>query len=215
MNPSHDLLLAELARVLNRLKVPYMVIGGQAVLRHGEPRITRDIDITMAVSPVEAMLLMKRLAKHGLKPIVERPEDFVLRTHVLPCQTDKSLLRVDFGFTDSPYEQQAIAHGVDVVPDGVPVSFASAEDLVIHKIIAARPIDHQDVMGILLKNPDLDADYVRDWLRKFAEVRERPLSGGFRTPLAGVAEVATHLQVLRALMFALALADTASILALS
>lgn len=29
--------------------VPYMVIGGQAVLIYGEPRLTKDIDITLGV----------------------------------------------------------------------------------------------------------------------------------------------------------------------
>ena len=30
--------------------IPYMVIGGQAVLFYGEPRFTKDIDITLGVS---------------------------------------------------------------------------------------------------------------------------------------------------------------------
>ena len=34
--------LAEIARTLEELSVPYMVIGGQAVLLYGEPRLTRE-----------------------------------------------------------------------------------------------------------------------------------------------------------------------------
>ena len=36
-------LLVKLARTLDGAGLPYMVIGGQAVLRHGEPRLTRDL----------------------------------------------------------------------------------------------------------------------------------------------------------------------------
>ena len=42
-------LLARLALELEARSLPYMVIGGQAVLVHGEPRLTRDIDITLGV----------------------------------------------------------------------------------------------------------------------------------------------------------------------
>ncbi len=42
-------LLARLGRALERARIPYMVIGGQAVLLHGEPRLTRDIDVTLGV----------------------------------------------------------------------------------------------------------------------------------------------------------------------
>ena len=37
-------LLGKIATALNKFKIPYMVIGGQAVLVYGEPRATKDID---------------------------------------------------------------------------------------------------------------------------------------------------------------------------
>ena len=42
-------LLERLAVALDRAKIPYMIIGGQAVLLYGEPRLTRDIDVTLGV----------------------------------------------------------------------------------------------------------------------------------------------------------------------
>jgi len=42
-------LLERIATALDAAAIPYMVIGGQAVLVHGEPRLTRDIDITLGV----------------------------------------------------------------------------------------------------------------------------------------------------------------------
>ena len=41
-------LLKKLARGLDSAGIPYMVFGGQAVLLHGEFRVTRNIDIRWA-----------------------------------------------------------------------------------------------------------------------------------------------------------------------
>ncbi|ALA57272.1 hypothetical protein NITMOv2_0837 [Nitrospira moscoviensis] len=40
-------LLERLAGALDQAHLPYMVIGGQAVLLNGDMRLTRDIDITL------------------------------------------------------------------------------------------------------------------------------------------------------------------------
>ena len=42
-------LLTKIANELERLRLPYMVIGGQAILLYGELRLTKDIDITLGV----------------------------------------------------------------------------------------------------------------------------------------------------------------------
>ena len=39
--------------------------------------------------------------------------------------------------------------------------------MVIHKIIAGRAIDIEDVRSIILKNPDYDAKYIKRWLQEF------------------------------------------------
>ncbi len=42
-----EFLIEKIARMLDEAGVRYMIIGGQAVLFYGEPRLTRDIDITL------------------------------------------------------------------------------------------------------------------------------------------------------------------------
>ena len=48
--PDFAAILARVARALNGGQIPFMVIGGQAVLVHGEPRLTQDIDLTVGIS---------------------------------------------------------------------------------------------------------------------------------------------------------------------
>jgi len=41
-------LLEKLSLALEERGIPYMVIGGQAVLVYGVPRLTQDVDVTWA-----------------------------------------------------------------------------------------------------------------------------------------------------------------------
>lgn len=38
-------LIRRIAEALDQAKIPYMIIGGQAVLLYGRPRLTRDEDV--------------------------------------------------------------------------------------------------------------------------------------------------------------------------
>ncbi len=77
-------LLSELARALDRSGIPYMVIGGQAVLLHGRPRLTQDIDLTLGVDN-SALEEVRRVCRGiPLQLLPEEPEKFVRETNVLP-----------------------------------------------------------------------------------------------------------------------------------
>jgi hypothetical protein len=70
-------LIKETARLLDRQKIPYMIIGGQAVLLYGRPRLTRDIDITLSIDTDKFELIEGLCEKMKLKILVENPKDFV------------------------------------------------------------------------------------------------------------------------------------------
>jgi predicted nucleotidyltransferase len=172
-------LLTKIANELERLRLPYMVIGGQAILLYGEPRLTKDIDITLGAG-VEGFAQISQLVRElALRILVDDPEAFVQKTMVLPVIEDTSGIRVDFIFSHSPYEQQAIARAREVLFGATAVKFASLEDVVIHKIIAGRGRDIEDVRSILLKNPDYDADYITRWLKQFEQLLQEEFSGVF------------------------------------
>lgn len=52
-------LLKRIAAALDAAGIPYMIIGGQAVLLYGEPRLTRDIDLTLGIGPDEVERLVR------------------------------------------------------------------------------------------------------------------------------------------------------------
>ncbi len=171
-------LLTRLAEALDRKGLPYMVIGGQAVLMYGEPRLTRDIDIILGVTPDALPRVLEVASEVGLHILVDAPGDFARRTWVLPTLHPESGLRVDFIFSWTPYERQALERARTFHIEGSPVRFAAPEDVIIHKILAGRPRDLEDVRSILRKQK-VDAGYIRSWLHQFESVLGNPLVSVF------------------------------------
>ncbi len=156
-----------------------MVIGGQAVLLYGEPRLTKDIDITLGIGVDGLATITDAVQKMGLKTLIDDPETFTRKTMVLPVVEDATGIRVDFIFSHFPYEQQAIARAREVTLGATAVRFASLEDVVIHKIIAGRGRDIDDVKAILLKNPNYDTGYITRWLKEFDQSLQEDFLGAF------------------------------------
>jgi predicted nucleotidyltransferase len=103
---------------------------------------------------------------------------------VLPVVDESTGIRVDFIFSFTSYESQAIKSANHIKILGQDVSFARVEDLIIHKIFAGRPRDVEDVRIILLKNRDIDTRYIEKWLMEFdAAADKKTFLSAFRALL--------------------------------
>ncbi len=162
-------LLERIAQSLKNAGIPYMVIGGQAVLLYGEPRLTKDIDITLGGDLTRLQDVLSAVREMRLTPLVD-PAIFTRETMVLPCSDPETGIRVDLIFSFSPYEQLAISRARIVRIGEADVCFASLEDLLVHKIVAGRARDLEDARIILLKNPKADLAYIRHWLSEFSSL---------------------------------------------
>jgi hypothetical protein len=168
-------LLEQIAGELSAKNIPYMIIGGQAILLYGEPRLTKDIDITLGIGAEEWERIKHSAENLRFKILIPDPEEFIKETMVLPTLHEKSGIRIDFIFSYSAYEHQAIQNAKHVKMGSQDVRFSSLEDIIIHKIIAGRPRDMEDVRSVLLKNPDFDQDYIEKWLTEF----DKSLDGNY------------------------------------
>lgn len=172
-------LLERIALALEGAGIRYMVIGGQAVLLYGEPRLTKDIDITLGAGLDRLHEVLALAQAIPLTPLVEA-ETFTRQTMVLPCEDKSTGIRVDFIFSFSPYEKQALERVQTVRMGAAEVRFASLEDVIVHKIIAGRPRDLEDVKSILVKNPQADVAYIEGWLGEFSAALAEPFLQRFR-----------------------------------
>jgi hypothetical protein len=66
-----DLLLA-----FNEQQVKYLVVGGYALGRYTEPRVTKDLDVFVEISEENAQRVFVALAKYGAPLDGLTPKDF-------------------------------------------------------------------------------------------------------------------------------------------
>ena len=157
-----------------------MVIGGQAVLVHGRPRFTGDIDITLGVD-IDHLKRLRVIAETlSLQPLRKDVEKFTKQTNVFPVVHTTTNIKVDFIFSFSDYERQAIQRAHPIEVGETMVHFASAEDTIIHKLIAGRPIDIRDAKSITNIQPSINRRYVLKWLKKYSELVARDLEKEYR-----------------------------------
>ncbi len=146
-----------------------MIIGGQALLLYGEPRLTKDIDITLGVDINHLDKILEIVKKLKFSILPKDVEKFVAETSVLPVKDPETDMRIDFIFSWTPFEKEAIKRAKRIKIDDFYLNYISAEDLIIQKLISNRPRDIEDVKSILLKQKKLDEKYIRTWLEIFSK----------------------------------------------
>lgn len=140
--------LKDIARLLEKSRIPYMVVGGQAIIVYGRTRLTQDIDITVALTPEEHERLLNAVVE-TFRVLPKDAKRFVRETWVLPLEHMETKVRVDIVFSITPFERQAMARAREILIEDVPVKYISPEDLVVQKIIAGRTKDLEDAKGVI------------------------------------------------------------------
>jgi predicted nucleotidyltransferase len=167
--------LRALARVLEDLPAPAMLIGGMAVIARGLPRTTRDIDVAVLGGSVPLDRLLTRLEKGGFEPRIKNALAFARQNQVLLMRHKTSAVDLDLSLAWLSFEVEAISSADRLTLGGVRLPVARAEDLVIYKALAWRPQDQQDVERlILLHARDIDLGRVRRVVTGFAEAIDDP-----------------------------------------
>jgi predicted nucleotidyltransferase len=162
--------LADAVRWLEGEGLPYALIGGIAVSIHGQPRATADVDLVIAADIPRALRLLKKLPESPFRPLFDGAAEVVERAFILPIRHATTGIKVDLAIGLSGFEQQAIERAEPTLVGGHSISVATAEDLIIMKMLAGRAQDTQDVRGIVAaRQDDLDWDYC---LRVAAELEE-------------------------------------------
>jgi hypothetical protein len=165
---------AHLLRYLDTLKRPACVIGGVAVARWGEPRATQDVDLTVLTEfGEEEQVLRELLAEFASR--IHSPERFAVANRIA-LLTLPGGINADVSFASFPFEREAIERSSPwAIAENVQIRTCSSEDLIVYKLVAARPGDIQDIIRIVQRQKHkLDVDRVRGWGRQFAELKEDP-----------------------------------------
>lgn len=167
--------LADLAEALQRIEAPSMVIGGIAVIAHGVARQTVDIDATVLAARLDTSQILEALAECSIRPRISNFLEFAEQSQVLLLVHEKTKVTLEISFAFTSFEQEALAHAVEVRFGGVKISVASPEDLVIYKVLAWRDRDRYDIEQLLTLHGDrIDLERVRAFVHEFAQILEAP-----------------------------------------
>lgn len=128
----------------------YCFIGGLAVQRWGEPRVTRDVDLTLLTGFGDEERFVDGLLGR-FDGRVQDAAGFALRTRVLLLRAAVGV-PIDVALGGLPFEERAVRRASGwPVPGVEPLLTCSAEDLVVHKVFAGRDRDWADVGGIVAR----------------------------------------------------------------
>lgn len=166
--------LAALRACFDSLGVRWYLFGAQASIYHGVARLTADVDVTVLPGTHATPDLVSALEAKGLRLRVTGTDDFVARIRVLPFVHTATRLPVDVVLGGPGIEQLFLERAVTHPLEGVQVPIATVENVVTMKILAGRPKDLDDALGMLRAQSDeIDLGYVRRTLRLLEEALGR------------------------------------------
>ncbi|HKQ72094.1 MAG TPA: DUF6036 family nucleotidyltransferase [Blastocatellia bacterium] len=139
----------DLLAVFNAEKVKYLVIGGYAVIKHTEPRYTKDIDLWVSIGDDNPERVYRALKQFGAPLTNLSPKDFSQKGFfytlgMAPRRVDILFDAKDLDFAEC-WERR-----VESDIGGVTIYFISASDLIINKEAVGRYQDLADVEKLRL-----------------------------------------------------------------
>ncbi len=162
--------LKEVAGKLNNAGFPYMLSGSVAMNFYAQPRMTRDIDIVIALETQDIRKFID-LFKDDFYLDEETVRSEVHRLGMFNLIHNKFILKIDFIIQkDDEFSATAFGRRRNVDIDGTKVSIISAEDLILSKLNWAKEsmseMQLRDVGNIKGLVENLDGDYIEQWIER-------------------------------------------------
>ena len=133
--------------VCDQLRIRWALAGALAAMRYRvDERTTNDIDLLVA----DETGLVEALVAEGfdVRPYDDDGAVYLIRATKTACA-------VDLMIPVTEYQELALQRSQDHV--------LTAEDVIVHKLIAGRPRDLSDIESILASGIELDEIYIEHW----------------------------------------------------
>jgi hypothetical protein len=177
--PSSNRLLdaaREIQDFCGRKHWPFCFIGGIAVLHWGEPRLTRDADLTVFTGVGNETGYVEDMLR-SFAPRVEDAHAFALQHRVLLLRAANGI-PLDVSLGALGFEERAVSSAsLEEIAPGISLRLCSPSALVVYKVFAGRAQDWLDVEGIVAKSGKrIDREEVRRELAELLELKGEPES---------------------------------------
>jgi len=171
-------LLRHLVEALEALGLEYMIGGSQASLYYGEPRLTRDVDVVVALRTEHLGELLARFPAGEFYVDADAAGDAIRESRQFNIIHPSSGFKIDVYINpDTAYDHARLARRQRLpLVGGTDAYFARPEDIILYKLLYARRgfsgVHLRDVLGILrVSGAELDEQYIRTWADRLG-VRE-------------------------------------------
>lgn len=157
--------LKTIVTLLADAEIPHMLAGSMASTFHGEPRMTRDID--MVIAPTVETMTRFVSALDRDRYYVDDALEAVRRRDMCNVIDVETGWKVDLIVCkDRPFSREEFGRRQPAVVGGVELFVATAEDTVLSKLEWRASSDSErqfrDVVAVL-STQDLDRDYLLSW----------------------------------------------------
>lgn len=153
-------LFAQLGSILTRAQIAHALIGGHAVNAWIEPRYTADIDITIQADPAASARLESALTEGGYVRTLAHGSELPSGPDFVQYRAQGGRVVLELQAAKTAFQLELIQRARSIRPGSLRV--ATPEDLIILKLIADRPKDQVDLLG-LVALPDLEWAYIERW----------------------------------------------------
>lgn len=160
-------LLKNIAAKLESVGIEYMMTGSMAMAFYSTPRMTRDIDIIIQVSPVDVDKILG-LFRDDFYIDEESVRHAFLNRGMFNIIHNDSVIKVDFIIRkDEEYRIEEFSRKKKINIEGVSISVVAPEDLILSKLVWAKrsqsELQFRDVRQMMMALKELNNKYLEKW----------------------------------------------------
>ncbi|MGC8976528.1 MAG: nucleotidyl transferase AbiEii/AbiGii toxin family protein [Candidatus Ratteibacteria bacterium] len=147
-NKGLDEIFLSICEEFNKAGIQYVIIGGFAMIIHGYPRLTTDIDFFVNPSEENVMRIKKSLFKIFKDKTIEKLNVIDIKKYSVVRYVSENGFCIDFiGKIGKIFEFSDVKNEVEMIEiENVKIPVCSVEMLLRMKEKSVRPIDKQDVI---------------------------------------------------------------------
>ena len=155
--------LEETSTAMGRHQASYALIGGMAASYRSQPRFTKDIDFLVKVPQLALAPLLEDLGRRGFEFDLLATINEWTQHHMVALSYHG--IRIDWLKPLIPAYLHILECATEETWLDQPVRIASAEGLILLKLLAFRTQDQVDIENLVAANSDkLDLDWIRaEW----------------------------------------------------
>lgn len=160
-------LIKDVASRLEKVGIYYMMTGSMAMAVYATPRMTRDIDVVIQVSPEDTGKIVKLfqddfyIDEASVRQAVQNRDMFNI-IH------NECVIKFDFIVRkNEKYRVEEFSRRQQIDIEGVPIFVVAPEDLILSKLVWAKDSESElqlkDVRQMVAVLDGLDFDYLDEW----------------------------------------------------